>query len=117
MRIAKTRIHGYVRINANELAQRHELVHADIVRLYGIPGMIKHRRALVDIADRIVPAPTREKVAARQTPHSGVKLVQERDCVRPEPLYVVCRHERDGADVKISSPRSSHFKNALISIG
>ena len=74
MRIAEARVHGDVGLNADELAQRHEFVHADIVRLHGIPGIVERRWPFVDVADTVVPAPVRKEIAARQAPHAGVEL-------------------------------------------
>ena len=49
--------------------------------------------ARVDVADGEVPVPIGKEVAAGQTPHAGVKLLEQSDGVGPEALDVIRRHE------------------------
>jgi hypothetical protein len=91
--IAKAAVDGDVRLDAEQFAQGHQLVRADVVRLHVAPVVIPLGRPFVGIADGILPVMVGNKIPARKPIHSRIKLFQERGGVCPETLDVVGRHE------------------------
>ena len=62
--VAEAGVDGDVRLHAEQTAQRHELVRADVVGLDRVPGGIEHGRAPVAVADGLAPIVGGHEVAA-----------------------------------------------------
>ena len=114
VRIAKARVYGDVWFHSKEFAQGHEFVQAHIVDLHGVPSIIEHRRALVDVAHGVVPAPVGDEIAPGQAPHSSVHLAQKCDRIGTEAVDIVCRHQRYRADMKVPTANTDDFKGAVV---
>jgi hypothetical protein len=65
-----------------------ELVHADLVRLGGVPGEVATHRPLLLRADAVLPAVAGDEVAARVADRRHAELADQLEHVLPEPLLV-----------------------------
>ena len=67
LHIALAAVHYHVRFRAQQLAEAHELVHAEIVVFDAFPRGILARRSAVGIAQAVAPIVTADEVARRAT--------------------------------------------------
>ena len=99
-RIAEARVDGDIRIDAEQAAEREELIGADIVGLHGVPDRIEDGRALVDVADAIAPLVRGDKIAAGKTENAEAQLLERGDHLGPKAFDIVGGHKRNRADMK-----------------
>ena len=116
VRIAEAGIDADVGLDANLPAKRHELIHAQIVGLHCVPGVVPVGRALIAIADGVVPNEVRGVVAA-VTPEARLDLTDQRDCVGTEPFDVISRHQRKRADVKVARAGPRNLERGVGGVG
>jgi len=114
--IAEAGVDADIGHDADELAKRHELIHAEIVGLHGAPGVVPVGRPLIAIADGVVPDEVR-RVIATVTPEAGLDLADERNGVGAEAFDVVRGHERERADVEVACAGSGDFKRGVGRVG
>ena len=89
--VAEPGIDADIWLDADELTELGELVHAEVVGLHLVPGEVPFGRALVGIADGIVPGVVGRVIAAKP-PESRLNLTNERDRVRPKAVNIVGGH-------------------------
>ena len=78
-RVAEAGIDGDVGIDAEQTAEREELVGADVVRLHGVPDGIEDGRTLVDVADAVAPLVRGDEVAAGKAKDAEAQLLERGD--------------------------------------
>src|ERR1700691_301205 len=112
VRVAQAGVNADVRLDADEPAKRHELIHAEIVGLHGAPGVIPVGRALIAIANGVVPDEVRSVVAAI-APEAGLDLADQRNSVGAEAFDVAGGHERKRADVEVARAGAGDLERGI----
>ncbi len=115
-RVAEARVDGDVRLDAEQPAERHELVRAHVVGLHRVPDRVHDGRALVGIADGVAPLVPGDEVAAGEAIDAGVQLPERGHDLRPEAFNVVRRHQRDGPNVKRARAGSRDLEPGVVAV-
>src|SRR5262249_45145805 len=94
VRVAEARVDGDVGLDAQQPAQSHEFVRADVVWLHDAPGVVPARGTLVRIADGIGPFITGDIVASGKAVNAGTELPKCGNDLAPKTFNIVRRHQR-----------------------
>ena len=115
--VAEAGIDGDVRIDAEQAAEREELIGAHVVGLHGVPDRIEDRRPLVDVADAVAPLVGGDEVAAGKAKDAEAQLLERGNDLRAEAFDVVGRHQRDRADVKRARAGCGDLDACVVAVG